>query len=250
MVPLRFVSETFGYAVDWAGAERTVFIETPTKEPGEVSAPVTITERLAQSLTDEAEVNMRIPVLSGLPDPVLEKEINAELLAKAEAFRDEIIAQFAGYKEAVEEAGGPVRPFQVVAMYDDHYNQDGLLSITVSYYGFTGGAHGFTVRETLNLDVNSGQKLTMADFLGPDYKEIVVREIQAQIAEAFAEATEENPAIFFENAAETVAEIAADKEFYIGDGEIVVHFAQYDIAPYAAGMPEFAIPVSVMPGTK
>jgi hypothetical protein len=46
-----------------------------------------------------------------------------------------------------------------------------------------------------------------------------------------------------------MAKITDEQPFYIGDGQIVVYFAQYEIAPYAAGMSEFAIPVSVMPGT-
>lgn len=244
MVPLRFVSETLGYAVVWSGENSTVSITAPAAKPKAVN----VNERLVQSATDEAEVNMRIPVLSGLADPALEKEINAAFLQKAEDFRGEVLAGFAEYKEAMEQTGGPVRPYAVDTAYTENYNQDGLLSLTVEYYQFTGGAHGSTLKETLNLDVDSGRVLTMADFLGPDYKDIVVREIQKQIA-AHPERyfTHELGFDGIEDARDTAARIAADQQFYIADGKIVVYFQQYDIAPYAAGFPEFAVPVTAMP---
>ncbi len=240
MVPLRFVSETLGYAVDWAGEEGTVWIETPAEAEDE--SKISITAQLVQSVTDEIEVNMRIPVISGLPDRALEEKINAEFAQKAEDFRKEIEEPFAEYKESMEKYGGPVHAFQAVTDYDEHYNQDGLLSISVSYYGFQGGAHGFTVKETLNLDVETGERLTIADFFGPeeDYKSIVVRTIQEAIAA--------NPDMYFEDALDTVAQITDGQQFYIkDDGHIVVYFGQYEIGPYAIGMPEFDIPVSMMP---
>jgi hypothetical protein len=242
MVPLRFVSEALGFAVEWAGEEYTVRIEMPAKA-GDKSGSVAVTEWLDQSVTDDMEVKMRIPVISGLPDQTLEKEINAEFMQKAEDFRRKVAEPFAEYKKAAEQTGASVWPFQVVIDYADHYNQNGLLSISVSYYGFQGGAHGFTMKETLNLDVNAGERLTLADFFGPDedYLDVVIQKIKKEITA--------NPEMYFEDALETVAEITPEQPFYIKDGEIVVYFAQYEIAPGAAGMPEFSIPVSMMPGS-
>ncbi len=241
MVPSGFVSEVLGCGTEWKEGESTLKIEAPAVAEPEPGA-ITITERSVQATAEEAEVNMRIPMISGLQDQVLEEEINARFMQKAEDFRREIIEPYAEYKASMEQYGGPVHPFQVFVDYDVHYNLNGLLSISVSYYGFQGGAHGFTVRETLNLDVNTGKVLTLGDFFGQDenYKDIVSRKILEQIAAS--------PEMYFEEAPDTVAKITGDQPFYIGDGQIVIYFAQYEIAPYAAGMPEFAVPLPHMPG--
>jgi hypothetical protein len=36
--------------------------------------------------------------------------------------------------------------------------------------------------------------------------------------------------------------IKADQPFFISDGELNIYFEPYEIAPYAAGFPTFAIP--------
>ncbi|MFA7078597.1 MAG: RsiV family protein [Syntrophomonas sp.] len=38
--------------------------------------------------------------------------------------------------------------------------------------------------------------------------------------------------------------MAENQSYYIQNGVLVVYFSQYEIAPYAAGIPEFKIPLS------
>jgi len=39
--------------------------------------------------------------------------------------------------------------------------------------------------------------------------------------------------------------IGEDQDYYLQDGALVVVFQQYEIAPYAAGIPEFKIPLNL-----
>jgi hypothetical protein len=50
-----------------------------------------------------------------------------------------------------------------------------------------------------------------------------------------------NP-VYFENYAELVNENFKPSHFYLSKDGVVIYFQQYDIAPYATGMPSFTIP--------
>lgn len=181
-----------------------------------------------------------IPVISGLRDQELEKRINADFENKALSFKDGIeraAAQF--YADARENGWDVPGPCSAQTSYTVPYNKDGLLSVCVTYYGFSGGAHGNTRVETLNLDTRTGKTLLLKDFFKPgeDYQALVAGEIRKQIAA--------RPQDFFEDAAERLKAIPEDQPFYIEDGAVIVYFGQYEIAPYVTGIPEFRIPVSV-----
>jgi len=211
------------------------------KRGGEAPA-VTVTAKSFQSVTEELEATLEIPVLSGLPDKELEKRINADLENKALNFKSEIEKAAAEYYADAREHGWEVPgPCVVHTSYTVPYNKDGYLSLCVTYYGFSGGAHGNTHMETLNLDTRTGKTLLLKDFFEPgeDWQSLVAEEIRRQIAE--------RPQEFFDDAADRVKTIPEDQPFYIKDGAVVVYFGQYEIAPYATGMPEFEIPVSAMP---
>ncbi|MDI6711041.1 MAG: RsiV family protein [Thermoanaerobacterales bacterium] len=92
-----------------------------------------------------------------------------------------------------------------------------------------------------NLDTRTGKTLLLKDFFKPgeDYQSLVAGEIRKQISA--------RPQDFYEDAADRVKTIREDQPFYIKEGAVVVYFGQYEIAPYATGMPEFEIPVSAMP---
>ena len=124
------------------------------------------------------------------------------------------------------------------------YNQDGLLSITVDYYQFDGGAHGGTDRRPYNYDLTTGQELALQDLFkqGVKYMEIINREIRKQIAANPEGGYFTQPDMEFKT-------IADNQPFYLTDGGLVVYFGQYEIAPYAAGIPEFRLPFSLFKGT-
>lgn len=41
------------------------------------------------------------------------------------------------------------------------------------------------------------------------------------------------------------AGIKDDQAFYVEDGQLILYFALYDIAPYCNGIPEFKIPLAM-----
>ena len=95
-----------------------------------------------------------------------------------------------------------------------------------------------TERRPYNIDLESGQDLALKDLFvdNYDYASIINQEIKNQISNG--------EPIYFEGdmGFQGISEAQA---FYLQDDALVMVFQQYEIAPYAAGIPEFTIPLSL-----
>ncbi len=210
---------------------------TPEPEPTPPPAPLVITTRTVQRSTDNITVDLQIPVLSGLADTARQDELNADFAATAAAFADGLEEQADADAEFAAAEGFEFRPYDARTMFNVPYNRDGRFSLTVTYSDYTGGAHGMYARATLNLDTATGNELTLADLFpdDPDYLRTIRDELLRQITA--------EPDHYFPDAAESLATIPANQSFYLQGDTVVVYFSLYEIAPYAAGMPEFVIPL-------
>ena len=72
---------------------------------------------------------------------------------------------------------------------------------------------------------------------GIDYKKVINEEIRMQIEELI-KSDEQNKGVY------EFKGIDDKQKFYIQDDNIVVYFDLYNIAPYAAGIPEFIININ------
>jgi hypothetical protein len=201
-----------------------------------VPAPLTITTKQVQQNSETIQVDLSIPVLAGLRDSKLQQQLNNRFEQEASIFMTGIETQAGEDIKEAAKSGYPFRQYNATSTYKAAYNQNGLLSITVDYYQFTGGAHGATERKPYNYDLETGKELSLQDLFkaGVNYKEILNREIAAQIKANPEGDYFTQPEMGFET-------IDDDQPFYLTDGGLVVYFAQYEIAPYVAGIPEFKI---------
>ena len=118
--------------------------------------------------------------------------------------------------------------------YDDH-----LLSLRITEYDYTGGAHGSAVNSYYVMDRKTGQKLLLGDIVdlnNTDFKSLVVKYLKEKISK--------NPEMFFEGAEQNIENGYQNNEFnfYLTKEGVGVEFGQYEIAPYAAGMQDIVIP--------
>ena len=118
--------------------------------------------------------------------------------------------------------------------YDDH-----LLSLRITEYDYTGGAHGSTLNSYYVMDRKTGQKLLLGDIVdlnNTDFKSLVVKYLKEKISK--------NPEMFFEGAEQNIENGYQNNEFnfYLTKEGVGVEFGQYEIAPYAAGMQDIVIP--------
>lgn len=138
------------------------------------------------------------------------------------------------YQEA-KDKDFPFNKFSLDAALTVHTNDGIFLSMTNRFYTYTGGAHGISDGIYTNvLNTLPARSLTLPQIFTDPAKGIarVNQQIKAQIAKGD---------YFFPDSFKTVDE---KTWFYITKTDLVVVFPEYAIAPYAAGEPEFKLPLS------
>lgn len=172
-----------------------------------------------------------------------EKRINNRYLLNVKSFlrySESVLYPMAveQYKDALKN-DFPFRTFSAVLNYTVTFNHDGLLSLYGDRYEYTGGAHGITKRGSDTWELKKGAVLPLSNFFPqrPDYEEYIIAQI---IKQANAD-MQENPYIYFENYQELIKKNFNKQNYYLTQKGIVIYYQQYEIAPYATGIPEFTV---------
>ena len=143
----------------------------------------------------------------------------------------------------IKSNGGHVKDFDLDnsnfvanSTFEIKKNRDDVISILVKYYKYSGGAHGYYEYIPYNIDLRKGNFIALKDIFkdNVDYKMIINKEIENQIKEMRKNEKYIDKIYEFHG-------IKENQKFYLQDGKIVIFFDLYDIAPYAAGVPEFPI---------
>lgn len=202
-------------------------------------SPITISTEEIKDNKDNLELSLKVPVLSEMKDEKLQQSLNDRFRNLFLQRRDEMLAEREEMdKELDEENPFANIPSALTSDYKVIYNNNSLLSLYFDKYEFLGGAHGMTYRMPFNIDLRDGSELELSDVFKPDsnYKDVIDKAIQAEIAK--------NPEGYFEPEMDGFKGIEDDQFFTLQLDGITVYFQLYDIAPYAAGIPEFKIPFS------
>jgi hypothetical protein len=201
----------------------------PVKSPQ--AQGVAITPKTISSKTAEYEATITIPVISGLKDKAYEAQLNAQLLKQAQ---DALKNTQTMSKEDAADAkkyGWDLRPHALDISYKA-VSTGKLVSFSVQTYVYTGGAHGMTdVTYYTIANLDTAKNLQLSDLFQPgyDYRYVINHIIKQQIQA-------DNTNLYdFES-------ISDNQSFSFDKGNLVIHFGQYEIAAYAAGMPSFTIP--------
>ncbi|QRX63802.1 DUF3298 domain-containing protein [Dysgonomonadaceae bacterium zrk40] len=118
---------------------------------------------------------------------------------------------------------------------------DSLMSYSVSYSDYEGGAHGSHRVTYTNIDLNRLTTLSEEDLFLPGYYRPLTEKIVVQLMKD-NEVTEPDSLQmkgFF-----TVEDIQPNNNFWLSDSAIHYAFNQYEIAPYAMGVIDVTIPYS------
>lgn len=118
-------------------------------------------------------------------------------------------------------------------------NSDGVISILINYYKYSGGAHGLYKDISYNIDTKQKRFLDFDDLFkqNSNYKGIIEEQIRQNIINLEKE-NSENIGIY------NFKELNKNQKFYIEDDNLVLYFDLYDIAPYSLGIPSFKINIS------
>lgn len=119
------------------------------------------------------------------------------------------------------------------------YQKDGIVSVLFSGYDYPiGAAHGSPYRQTFTFDTETGEVLSMEELLGK-----TTSQVRTTLNKKVKKLIQKEPDGFYEDAVSTAKQLIkkAPGNFYVTEKGLVYYFNAYDIAPYAAGMPEVVV---------
>ncbi|WP_028545474.1 DUF3298 and DUF4163 domain-containing protein [Paenibacillus taiwanensis] len=123
---------------------------------------------------------------------------------------------------------------EVMGSFEIKLNERGLLSLTLTVYGYPpGAAHGMTYQRGLTFDVNTGKLYTLSDLFKPGapYVEVLSGNVSQQIKQR------DIPTL------EPFTKIKPDQDFYMTDKALVLFFGLYELAAYVYGFLYFPISI-------
>lgn len=200
------------------------------------------------------DIDLDIPVVTGLKDVKLQELTNKRFEQDALKFKKEIEVFAKESHEDAKKEGYDLNKYSAIIDFEEKRNQGNLLSIYVIYYQYTGGAHGAHYDVTYNIDLKTGNLIELKDLFkeNVDYKKVINSKIKEQINAInedeknflLKSGQEEN----FYPLYEEFNGIKEDQTYYLTDDKLGIYFGLYEIAPYAAGVPTFEIPLEELEG--
>ena len=183
-------------------------------------------------------IELNIPVITGLQDEKTQARLNEVMENDALQRQDAMIKQAQLDSDFI--LAEPYHTYEIVSRFNQYYVTRDRLSFYVDYYTYTGGAHGMTDRVAYNFDLNTGRELALSDLFAPgsNYIEMINERVKSII--------ELDPDVYFEGE-QGFQGINEEQRFYLENGNLIVYFLQYEIAPYAAGIRTFPVALPSAP---
>lgn len=214
------------------------------------AAQFPVIRELAQILTfrsyeteeNDIAVSVEIPTIEMIAKDtgISVDEINQEILDCCNQYADEAMVRAEEYRTAFLETGGTLEEWaahdiQIVVNYEIKQQSNDYLSFIVR--GMENWVSAYSESRYYNLDLSTGNRVTLKDMLGDNYMELVNESIKEQIA-----AREEAGEVFFTVEEGGFTGISENVKFYINrENHPVIVFEKYEIAPGFAGEVEFEV---------
>lgn len=179
--------------------------------------------KFIREMTKKYEIHARF-FSFGIPsiDSVVKNEINKEIAA---------------FKSDIADLDTMDYPYALYISYKTYIN-DNIRTVVLETYQFTGGAHGSTVLTPLYFDRHTLSPTTLDTYFRGDYLTRLSSLSEQKLLEYFAPYEMSDAAWIHEGTLpikENFSNIIPMKE------GLLIKFGQYQVAPYAAGMPEIFI---------
>ena len=217
--------------------------------PNQVKAKVHQTTKLTQlSLTKKAVIyEKRIknspifyPQIKGLANQNAQRKINTTLLKEAQSAnknRLKLLEEEKIEKKNWKSSLGPWRPYDYKFTYKVPYNDHNRLSVIYYQYIYTGGAHGNTKGITINFNTSTGDVIPLSKLINVKQKAV-----QTYAYNSLQKKYKGYTLIHSQN---EIVLTDKDRLWVFDKIGIKLIFNQYEVAAYAAGMPEIVIPSSI-----
>lgn len=201
-----------------------------------------LTFRSYEAEKDDIAVSVEIPTIEMITEDtgISVDEINQEILARCNQYADEAVMRAEEYRVAFLETGGTPEEWaehdiRITVSYEIKQQNNQYLSFIVR--GTENWTTAYSESRYYNLDLRTGEMVTLKDLLGGDYEELANESIREQIAER-----QKAGEVFFTAEEGGFAGISEDAKFYINErNRPVIVFGKYEIAPGSSGEIEFEI---------
>lgn len=205
---------------------------------GEIARVFTFRE---YQLSNKAyDIQVEMPSIRNTGNTDLEKRINGQIQGKI----DQIVesAKLRG-EQAIEDhlAAGEkeedLMPFHILITYEVKFSDENVLSFVIN--DTESAVTSYTYQTFYNLDLNTHKEITLSDKLGKDYSEVIVGNIQKQIANRL---TEHPDWSYYPMTDGNLLEMVSQMKFYMNEaGHVVISFDKGEIAPPPMGIQTFEI---------
>lgn len=187
-------------------------------------------------------IKAKIPAIKNTGDTDLENRINYEISSKINGVIEEAKQRAEEYKEAVLATGGTMEdyiPIEINIDYKITHQDDKIISFVITKSESLASA--YQEQYFYNIDLENGKELNLRDVLGENYKQNVDNEVNKQIKERMEE---DKKNMYFTAEEGGFSGIENEyQDFYINEnGNVVVVFQKYEIAPGYMGIQSFEIP--------
>ncbi len=199
-----------------------------------------VTFRSYETKTEDTDISVDIPSIELISEELngLEKGVNEEIYAFCKQYADEALLRAEQYKKAFLETGGTEEEWakhdiKIKVWYEVKTLTDEYLSLVIM--GNDSWNHANNEARYYSFDIKAGKWLTLKEIFGDSYKQSVEENIRYQIKQK----EEETGMEFWDEQWNGVDE---STKFYINsNGNPVIIFEKYEIAPGTAGSQEFEI---------
>ncbi len=200
--------------------------------------------------TDNWSIEISLPKISGMPSEIEQDELNAYILSKKDAMLEDYEQNVVFGKQGLEEGYDPHFNYQYT--WDVVTDNDDYFVFRISW--FFGAGSSTTLNEYFNLDKKTGKLLDFDEDAVTSLEEMVhvYESIRAQMDAANEESQKEYGANIFWTEDDSL-DIALGNVRYLNhwyydqDGNLVIAFDKYEVAPGAMGSPEFVISAETEP---
>ena len=184
---------------------------------------------------NNVEADIKVPAIEGLENKQLEENLNKEFIENGKKIYEELIEEFPSINNQMKYVGSD---------YKIKADNDSFLSIEIIKEEIQ--ASSYTTKKHYTIDKNKQIVLTLPMlFEGDNYIEEISNDIKAQMIENMKKdsnltyflETDEN-----EEVIDSFDKIKENQDFYINnDGNLVICFDEYEVAPGYMGTLEFII---------
>ncbi|MGL4345528.1 MAG: DUF3298 and DUF4163 domain-containing protein [Cellulosilyticaceae bacterium] len=211
---------------------RAIFVMAP-------DYPIQIGTKAITCQNKVININVKVPQIKGFKNTQFEKQLNKSFLKEAVARKKQLTAEAKINDKHAKTLGYPTKTYELIRNFTIKQTIDPYVVIGIFEYTYTGGAHGLSDQKYIVINKDTSEIITLKDLFEKNtpYQKTISEEIKKQIPKKKAEGI-----MFFDDIG-AFESIADDQTFYIDqEGNLVVVFNVYEIAPYVSGIIEFTIP--------